>query len=144
MKTIIIHKANPHITTLQDTLVKNGHEVKILEYAGGLIGYELYQTTLAADPDYVFTLDLTGFNILTDTDDIAYVNLSCPNAHILCKPFSPADLACLGGKLSIAMFFYCFDLETYSYLAKNCPDIPYLRQVADFAEMLADLEAELR
>jgi hypothetical protein len=144
MKTIIIHKSHSRKNELQDTLVKSGHEVTVLEYAGGITGYELYQTTLAADPDLVFTLDLTGFNILTDTDDIAYANLTCPNAHILCKPFAPADLACLGGKLSIAMFFYCFDLETYRYLAENCSDIPYLKQVTDFAEMLADLEVELR
>ncbi|MDR0221873.1 MAG: hypothetical protein LBI54_10790 [Lachnospiraceae bacterium] len=144
MKCILIHKSNPLHTQLQDTLVKNGHDITVLDYTGATTGYELYQTVAAADPDRVFTLDLAGFNILTDTDDIAYVNLSCPNAHILCKPFSPAELACLGGKLSLAMFFYCFAPETYNHLAAHCPDIPYLKHVAGFAEALADWEAELR
>jgi hypothetical protein len=144
MNTIIIHKSNPHITQLQDSLVKCGHEVQVYDYAGDTIGYQLYQSTVAADPDLVFTLDLAGFNILTDTDDIAYVNLSCPNAHILCKPIPSEQLVCLGGKLSIAMFFYCFAAETYNYLAEHCPDIPYLKQVPGFTEALADLEVELR
>jgi len=145
MNSIIIHSPDGSAAAAQLVQILAEHSVRatLLEYGSGLTGYQLYSTIEETDPDILFTIDLCGFSIRTETDDAAYINLSCPNVHFLGKALPTDTLAMLTGKLSIAMFFYCLDEETYDYLQKNCPDIPYLKLVRDWAEGLADVLREL-
>jgi hypothetical protein len=144
MKCIIIHEnENKGLENLQDILKKDGHQAKLLEYGSGVVAHKLYLSIIEYEPDLVFTLDLAGFSIKTDTDEIAYINLSCPNVHFLSDDLRPNDFKCLAQKLSIAMFFYCFDEVVYNSLMKNYPEIPYLKKVADFKAGLDDVMREI-
>jgi hypothetical protein len=121
---------------------KHGYQTQEFLYGAGVPGYQLYLNIDAEDPDLLVTLDLAGFSIKTDTDDIAYINLTCPSLHFLTDAVKKADLACLKEKLSIAMFFYCQDHETFAFLQENCPEIPYLKEVKDIEEAIADVVSQ--
>ena len=153
MKTIIVHKPEQShaATDLRLILENGGHQVRIMEYGPAITGFQLYQDIEADEPDMLCTVGLAGFNIKTDTGYVAYINLSCPNIHFITVGRDVADrsspaayehLDCLAGTLSIAMFFYCLDRDTYDYLHKNCPDIPYLKLVANMAEGVEDFMRE--
>jgi len=146
MNSIIIHSPDGSAAAaeLMHILAERSVQARLLEYGSGLTGYQIYSSIEETDPDILFTIDLCGFSIRTETDDAAYINLSCPNVHFLQKELPTDTLDRLTGKLSIAMFFYCLDEGTYMYLQKNCPDMPYLKLVRDWAEGLADALRELR
>lgn len=145
MRCIIVYQPNQFDikNKLEKALLRCEYQIKALAYNEEITGVQLYQRILAADPDLVFTIDLTGFNIKTDTDDIAYINLSCPNIHFICGSLEPERFACLAGKLSIAMFFYCLNQEICSDLLGKYPEIPYLKFVADLETGVGDVVEEI-
>jgi hypothetical protein len=135
MKCIVVSRNQ---NALLCNFEKHGYQVKELVYGDGTPGYQLYLNIEAEEPDLFVTLDLAGFTIKTDTDNIAYINLTCPSLHFISSAVKQEELACLAEKLSMAMFFYCQSQETYQYLQENCTEIPYLKEVADIEDALED------
>ena len=140
MKCIIVLRENEAIIEkeLREILADRGFQTEVMLY-GKIPGHQLYQNIVSASPDFIITVDLTGFEMLTDTDDIAFINLTFPSINIITKRMDLKSLACLTKKLSIAMFFYCEKQETYDYLIEKCPEIPYLKLVGKWEEAVDDM-----
>ena len=144
MKCIIVlkNKQNDIGKYLSDVLISRGFHVEILHY-GSLPGFKLYQNIIEANPDFIITIDLTGFDLETDTDDIAFINLTFPSLNFISKDADMVSLKKLGQKLSIAMFFYCETQTVYDFLMEKSPEIPYLKLVKDWEEAIEDALKEL-
>jgi len=143
MKLIVLHgKQSSLEKQLQEIFTKHGFQVETMQY-GSLPGFRLYQQIVDANPDFIVTIDLTGFEMLTDTDDIAFINLTFPSLNFITNDIDMKLLACLSNKLSIAMFFYCEGQAVYDYLMGKCSEIPYLKLVGSWEEAVADALREL-
>ncbi len=105
-------------------------------------GHEYYFSIIQSCPDLVFTLDFAGFEMSTETGEIALINLPCRNIHVILKEREQDFRKYLPRKLSIAMFFYCHEHEIFNRLQVQYPDIPYLKLVKDWDHMLEDVQAE--
>ncbi|MCL2252813.1 MAG: hypothetical protein FWC09_00035 [Lachnospiraceae bacterium] len=123
-----------YIEEMEKCLSGNGFAVMVIKYSDSMPGHKMYQKIEKEDPELVITLDLAGFNLRTDTDYIAYVNLSCPNLHFLTDADTADTYECLGGTLSVAMFFFCLNPETYRYISISYPQVPCVKLVANCEE----------
>ena len=146
MKCVIVSQNQRDETLrkqLTDALAKRGCGAELLECGAGVAGYRLYQNIVDANPDFIITVDLAGFSLRTDTDEIAFINLNFPSINLVTKEIERESLACLRKKLSIAMFFYCETRGEYDYLVKECPEIPYLKLVKCWDEAVDDAMKEM-
>lgn len=104
--------------------------------------------------DFLISFNLYGFEKSTLTDGIAYNLLDCKQIHILLES-KLANEQYLAKQLTIAMFFYCADIQYCQLLLKKYPDIPYLKtierwnngcsqkELADNADILCDILYEV-
>ena len=145
MKCVIVSQNRRDETLrkqLTDVLATRGCRAELLEYGAGVAGYQLYQNIVDANPDFIITIDLAGFSLRTDTDEIAFINLNFPSINLITKETERESLDCLRKKLSIAMFFYC-EMGGYDYLVKEFPGIPYLKLVESWDEAVDDAMKEM-
>lgn len=105
-------------------------------------GHGYYFAIVESDPDLVFTIDFAGFSMSTETGDVAYINLRCRNIHLILEDREQDYERYLSRKLSIAMFFYCRDHGICEKLQNRYPDIPYLKAVKNWDDMLEDVLTE--
>ncbi len=83
------------------------------------------------NPELLILYNLYGFEQSTLMEGVAYNLLSCKQIHIITQK-NLYNENYLSKQLSISMFFYCTEKETYRHLKENYPDIPYLKKLDDW------------
>ena len=83
-------------------------------------------------PDILLTVDLSGFEHATLTDNIAYNLLDCKQIHLLLNENLP-NKRYLEKPLSIAMFFGCVGAEYHKNLKRTYPHIPWLKEMVSWS-----------
>lgn len=143
--TLIVHPLDSknQADALAAILAAKGYESTPFVFPASVPGHIFYQQILDSQPFLVFTFDLAGFSLRTDTGYPAFINLPFPSAHFLNDQLSAEELSALGGTLSLAMSFYCFSEEKHEYLQATYPNIPYLKCVADIEAAVADALEEV-
>lgn len=145
LKGIIICRSREDEAVKAEQLKKKAEEhgisAVILEIKDKKPSHEYFFAIIRSCPDLVFTLNFAGFEMSTETGEIAYINLPCRNIHLILKEREWDFKRYFLRKLSIAMFFYCQDHEIYDKLQDQYPDIPYLKLMENWDDMLEDVLA---
>lgn len=103
----------------------------------GLSGGHIYQEICRIQPALLITVNLAGFELLTQKKDILYNLLECKSIHLLLKK-GLVNEKYLNRTLSIAMFFFCAGEEYKRYLLNKYPDIPFLETIEQKGQLLGD------
>ncbi len=145
LKSIIIYDSKEtaagmgEIVLFKKTLLEHDIQVEMLEIHGESPNHEYYFEILRQDPDMVFTVNFAGFAMRTDTGEAAFINLTCRSAHLILNDNDKEFEQYLSGKLSIAMSFYCRNDNIYDKLFAKYQDIPELKKVSEWKEIVEDM-----
>lgn len=94
-------------------------------------GSSIYGEIRRIGPELLITVNLAGFELLTQRKGVLYNLLDCKSLHLLTKRGLKNE-SCLAKQLSIAMFFFCVGEDYHAYLRKNYPDMPFLGTMGSF------------
>lgn len=125
MKILLVSPAN--VSIVKEVKIKGiTREINVVE--------SIYNIKSEEDIcEVIMTVDLYQFDKTTLTGNIFYNLLPCKQIHIITKDNLPNEKY-LEKQLSIAMFFYCTEIQHYQYLLEKYPDIPYLKLVEGWKE----------
>ena len=130
MKAVIVAEEVCVAERLTEKLIErfeNKVSFGVVSLQGDLIG-----KIKEKSPELLLTVDLSGFNRVTLTDNIAYNLFDCKQLHIICSEDLQNEKV-LETPLSIAMFFACSNAEQCDKLRECYPHIPWLTCMKDWS-----------